>query len=413
MGHRLLSGEVVQEFRTSWKILAGATLGMAVGVHALPFYTAGLFMAPLNAEFGWTRTQMSLGPTFLIIGLALASPILGFLADRFGERRLIIPGLVILTAALVLLSRIGGRIEHYYLLMGLMAFFASGTATPTYSRIVSRRFDAARGTAIGIAMTGTAIATIVAPPVLEHILTAEGWRAGYLAIAILTGVSAPLIVLSLRNDRPAHKRPGMVAHDDHRVGDILKGATFWTLAASLFAVAIATPGLIVHFIPFLTDQGVSRFEAVGYASLIGGALLVSRIGTGVLVDRFSAPHVAAVLMAISAIGFFALAYGGIEFAAVGALAVGISFGAEGNLLGYMTARYFSPQAFGRVFGLLYAAYLGGTAISPTLYGISVDYFGNYEFILVAAGVTLLLSAILFLRLGAVGRRWNSPNNEQN
>lgn len=404
---RLLPDQVSEEFRTSWKILAGATLGMAVGVHALPFYTAGLFMTPLNAEFGWTRTEMSLGPTFLVAGLALASPILGFLADRFGERRLIVPGLVILTVALVLLSRIGGRIEHYFLLMGLMAFFASGTATPTYSRIVSRRFEAARGTAIGIAMTGTAITTIIAPPVLEYILNAEGWRAGYLAIAILTGVSTPFIVLSLRNDRPAHREPGTIVQDDQRVSDILKGATFWTLAAGLFTVAIAAPGLIVHFIPFLTDQGVSRFEAAGYASLIGGVLLVSRLGTGVLVDRFSAPHVAAILMATSAIGFFGLAYGGVEFAAVGALAVGISFGAEGNLLGYMTARYFRPQAFGRVFGLLYAAYLCGTAISPTLYGVAVDYFGNYDAILVAAGGMLLLSAALFLRLGTVSRN-NRP-----
>ncbi|MGH8679584.1 MAG: MFS transporter, partial [Burkholderiales bacterium] len=254
-------GTLAQEFRQSWKILAGATLGMAVGVHALPFYTAGLFMASLNVEFGWSRTEMSLGPTFLVAGLALASPILGILTDRFGERRLIIVGLAVLTLALVMLSRIGGDIAHYYLLMGLMAFFASGTATPTYSKIVSRRFDAARGTAIGIAMMGTALATIAAPPVLEHILTVEGWRAGYLAMAIFTGFSTPLIVLSLKNDRHVHNAARMAVQDDHRIADILKSETFWTLAASLFAVAIAAPGLIIHFIPFLTDQGVSRVEA--------------------------------------------------------------------------------------------------------------------------------------------------------
>lgn len=404
MTPRLLSDTATHELRRNWKVLAGATLGMAVGVHALPFYTAGLFMAALNAEFGWTRAEMSLGPTFLVIGLALASPILGMLSDRFGERRLIIAGLAILTVALVMLSKIGGRIEQYYFLMALMAFCASGTATPTYSRIVSRGFDEARGTAIGIAMTGTALATIVAPPMLEHILTVEGWRAGYLAMAIITGVSAPIIILLLRHDTAAHSAPGTDTRSDFRVVDFLRGQTFWTLAASLFAVAIAAPGLIVHFIPFLTDQGVSRFEAAGYASLIGGVLLVARLGTGILVDRLPAHHVAAAIMAISAFGFIGLAYGGVRFAAVGALAAGISFGAEGNLIGYMTARYFNPQAFGRIFGLLYAAYLAGTAISPTLYGVAFDHFGSYEVILIAAAVTLLLSAALFIRLGSVSRR---------
>lgn len=400
---QLLPDGAAHELRSHWKLLAGTMLGMAVGVHALPFYTAGLFMGAFGAELGWTRAEISLGPTFLVLGLALASPLLGTLADRFGERYLIIFGLAILTAALLMLSGIGAAIEHYYLLMGLMAFCASGTATPTYSRIVTRHFTAARGTALGIAMTGTALATVVALPLLDRILTAEGWRAGYVAMAIITGVSIPLIVLLLGRGLTTSNASAAQARSNVRIADVLKDKTFWTLATGMFAVAIAAPGLIVHFIPLLTDQGVPRAEAAGYAGMIGAVLLVARLATGLLVDRLSAPHVAAAIMATSALGFITLAVGGAPFAAVGALAVGVAYGAEGDLIGFMTARYFNSQAFGRIFGLLYAAFLVGTALSPALYGIAFEHFGGYQLPLVAGAVLLLLSAVAFLRLNARDR----------
>jgi predicted MFS family arabinose efflux permease len=382
-----------EELKRGWRVLAGATLGLAVGVHSLPFYTSGLFMKALQADFGWTRAEVSLGPTVLIAALGLASPLVGVAADRWGERALIAPCLAILALFFAGLSRLGPGIGHYYLAVVAMAVIASGSATPTFTRVINASFDKARGTALGIGLVGTGLASTLVPPLLSRVIAEHGWRAGYLALAGIVAVATPLIVLLLGRGPRARTRSG--AGEGAELGEALSDPMFWSLAAAFFLVALASPGLIVHFVPLLTDQGLTPAAAAGLASAIGLCLIFGRLSTGLMIDHAFAPKVAAALMALSSVGFLILALGGASMALVGAAAVGLSFGAEVDLIGYLGSRYFGLKAYGKIYGLLYAACLAGTAISPWAYGWVVDRTGGYQPMLFAAAGLLCVSAAIF------------------
>jgi predicted MFS family arabinose efflux permease len=350
-------------------------------------------MKALQAQFGWTRSQVSLGPTVLIAALGLASPLVGLAADRWGERALIAPCLVILALFFAGLSRLGPDISQYYLAVAAMAVIASGSSTPTFTRVLTATFDKARGTALGIGLVGTGLASTLAPPILSRVIADHGWRAGYLALALTVAAATPVILLLLgRGPRTVVRS---AAGEGAELGEALRDPIFWSLAAAFFLVALASPGLIVHFVPLLTDQGVSPAVAAALASAIGLCIIVGRVTTGLIIDRRFAPRVAAALMAVSAAGFLVLALGGARMALAGAAAVGLSFGAEVDLIGYLGSRYFGLRSYGKIYGLLYAACLAGTALSPLAYGWVVDRSGSYRPMLIAAAGLLGVAALIF------------------
>jgi MFS family permease len=385
------------ELAAGWKLLAGALLGLTIGVHSLPFNTAGLFLKDFQADFGWTRAQVSLGPTLLIASLGIAAPLIGYLTDKYGERRFIATGLVVLVGFFAFMSQLRGELTVYYTALVIAGTFAAGSATPTYMRIINANFDKARGTALGIALIGTGVATAAAPPLLSQIIAVHGWRSGYLALSLTIATIAPIILTLLRGDGSTADR-GAIRSSGYTLGQALVDPVFWALSVAFFTIALATNGFTVHFIPLLTDQGIAPIHAAMFASGIGISLIVGRLATGLLVDRYFAPRVAAVIMLASGSGFAAFAIGGTSFALAGAMAAGFSFGAEIDLIGYLTARYFGMRSYGRIYGVLYAVCLAGTALSPLLYGSIYDNFGSYAAMLIGAAVALLASSLIFMKL---------------
>jgi predicted MFS family arabinose efflux permease len=171
------------------------------------------------------------------------------------------------------------------------------------------------------------------------------------------------------------------------------------MGLAFFLVALAGGGFIVHFIPMLSDAGFSPARAGGTAALAGFAIIAGRLGTGLAVDWFFAPAVAAVMFAVSACGCVLLALGGAGFGAVAAVMVGFSFGAEVDLVAFLAARYFGLRSIGAVFGMLYACFTAGVAGGPLLAGILHDATGSYRASLLTQAACLAVAAILAGTLG--------------
>jgi MFS family permease len=127
----------------------------------------------------------------------------------------------------------------------------------------------------------------------------------------------------------------------------------------------------------LIDSGLHAANAAKTASLLGVSLICGRLATGIAIDRFFAPRVATILMAVSSAGFAVLAFGSSSLVPFAAVFVGISFGAEIDLVVFLVSRYFSTTVYGRIFGMLYGVVLVGPAISPALYGFLRDVSTNY------------------------------------
>lgn len=388
------------ELGANWRILLAATVGAAFGVHTLPFYTAGIFIQALNKAEGWSPAALALGPTIMVGTLALASPVLGYLFDRFGERRFIVPGLLAQALALGLLSR-AESLATFWGLMGAMALFGAGCTAPAYVRIINRHFDLNKGAALAIMITGSALLSALAPPALQDVITVHGWRTAYLTLGLVVLAATPVIGLALRGAATAQRtvRPASGgAADDFRYGRVLRDPTFLVLAGAVTLIALACPGLLIHFPAMMTRAGLTAEQAAWLVSLVGLTQIAARLSTGVLVDRLFAPRVATAVMTASTGGFLVFWWGGPEWAVTGAIAVGLAYGAEADLVGYFAGRYFPKRHFGRVFGLFYAAFLLGTAASPSLYGYLFARQGTYDGAPLIGAALLGVTCVLFLAL---------------
>lgn len=389
-----------EEFATRWPVLLGAMLGIGVGVIALPSPAIGVFMRDLQAEFGWSRTQISLGPTILVAGLALASPLLGWVADRVAAAWITLVSLAALATSLFLFSRLGPDLRLYYVGFAAMAVTSSGAATLVYARVVSANFVRGRGLALGLAMVGNGLTGIFLPMLLAPYAASAGWRQGFVALAVLAALAAPVVAWLMSRSRPQlAEAPGAEGHARGvSLGRALRDPVFWIMALAFAVIPLGASGMHLHLLAFLADEGVPPAKAGAIASLGGVALIVGRVLTGWLIDRLYAPWVAAGMMALSAACMAAMGLIGAPAGALGAVAVGLSIGAELDLIGYLTARYFGFRAYGRIYGLLYAAVLVGSALSPVAYGAAVDLTQTYATALFGGAALLLAAAVLFLLL---------------
>jgi MFS family permease len=165
-------------------------------------------------------------------------------------------------------------------------------------------------------------------------------------------------------------------------------AVFCLLSFSLY-------GLLPHLVPMLTDQGMSTGDAALAASTLGITIIFARVVIGYLIDRFFAPRVALLffLMSAAGIGLLAVAPAGWT-AFLAAVLVGLSIGAEIDLLAYLTTRYFGLANFGAVYGVMFAALLVGTSAGPVSFGLGYELTGSYATILfLCAGLNVAASVI--------------------
>ena len=319
------------------------------------------------------------------------------MTDRLDPRNLVVLGVVVVALSFGGLSVMSGGIFEYYGALALMSVLGNLAGACAVTPILVASFKRSRGAALGIAMAGIGLGSAVGGPLVALAISAYGWRGGYRAMAAFCIAMTPLIWGLLRSG----KRRAVIPTKDHpglSVREALASPTYWYLSAAFFLVALGSTGLIVHFVPLLTDRGMDARAAAGVSSAIGLCVIASRLFSGFLVDRLFAPRVAMTIMLTSAAGYVAFVLGGTHLAYVGALAVGISFGAETDLVGFMVARYFGLRNYGRLFGVMYGLCLSGTAVSPALYGWVADRMGTYVPMILAAVGLLTAAAWIFALL---------------
>jgi MFS family permease len=391
----------MDEIVRGWRILAGCILGIAVGVIALPSAALAIFMPGFQAEFGWSRTVVSLGGTVLVAALVLTSPLVGWLADRTSEARLAVASLLAMACAFLLFSRMQGDIRVFLIGFGAMALVSSGASTIPFARIISLHFSRSRGLALGLAMMGTGLTGILVPLMLVPFAAAHGWRSGFLVLAAVVIAATPIVALLLRGTSRVRRRSSkcdVTVLEGVPFAEAARSRNFAILALSFSLISLAAAGLAIHFVSLLADAGLSPARAGALASLTGLATIVARVGTGWLIDRLFAPWVAAAMMATAAACMLVLGMVGAAAAPLGAIAYGLAIGSEIDLIAYLAARYFGMRAYGRIYGALYAAVLVGSALSPIGYGVALDLTGNYQIALFFAAALLVLAAGLLATL---------------
>jgi MFS family permease len=361
-----------------------------------------LFIAPLQHDFGWTRTSISLGITIITIGTALSSLLVGIVVDRIGERVLIATGMLALAGGYIGLSLMGGSISVFWTIMALMALFGAGCSAVTLSRIIVGMFDQHRGAALGAVLIGTGLTGALGPVMLAPVIAAEGWRAGYQVLALVMIIGLPIVVGLLVFNRVGSARLDASGRSQEQplagMTELARQPILLRLLIPVVCVAIGTGGVVVHFVPMLIDAGYSPSRAGQMAGLVGLSLVSSRLIVGITLDHIFAPLVATSLMAVSALGFLGISITGSSLLPWTSMLTGMSLGAEVDLIAYLVSRYFPATQFGRAYGLLYGAFLTTVALSPVVYARFREWNGDYTAAFVWAAAFLAASSICFAML---------------
>ena len=363
-----------------WGVVAAAFTGVMVSFAPIVPYTFSLFLNPLHAAFGWKRE--AIGGTFALaaITVALVSPGIGLLLDRFPPRRIILPSILIFALALASLSRLGPNIRRFYLTFFVLGLVANGTAQFAYARTVLSWFHKHRGFALAMVLTGSGVGSIIIPPLTQWMIANHGWRNAYVLLGGIALLGLPLTALLVRN------RPETIAaHEDRTSADgmtvaaALRTGPFWILACIIMLSAFSENGLVTNLAAILTEHRITAQSAALALSVRGGAGIIGRLCIGFLIDRFSPQRIQTFVLLLSAMGALILAYAGTSpVALIGAAIFGVGLGSEADVAPYLLAHYFGHRHFSVLYGLTWTAYAIGGATGPMAIGRWYDRAGSYQ-----------------------------------
>jgi len=363
-----------------WRVVVAAVFGVMVGFGSIVPYTFGLFLKPLSLEFGWRREAISAGFSIAALTLAAASPLLGFLLDRFGPRRIVLPCIAIFSIAYASLAFLTAHLIHFYLTFLVIGLVGNGTAFLGYSRAISTWFNRRRGLALSIMLAGGGCGAMILPVVTQSVLTHYGWRTAFAILGFLAlVVGFPLTAWLVREKPVAEQNVDASIDVGESVGKALGGRVFWIIAATVGLYAISVNGAIAHLSALLTDRGVSTQGGAYAIAAIGASGLIGRLLTGVFLDRFFGPRVSQIMLLMTVTGIVLLSVAHTLTAGlIAASLIGFSMGSEGDITPYLLSRYFGLKRLSTLYALTWTAYAVGGATGPLVVGRIFDSLGSYR-----------------------------------
>ncbi|MGT2509562.1 MFS transporter [Cupriavidus basilensis] len=384
-------------------VIFGAALGMLAGYAPLFNATAGVFVKPLATEFGWGRSEASLSYAASMFGLAIVSPLVGTMMDRFGIRRVIAVSALIFGVATACMALQNGSRALWVSLSVVVGVFGAATSVLGYLTVLPQWFDRRLGLALGIAMCGLGAGTVLMPATAQYLVTGYGWRTAYIALGI-GSIVLSLIACTLLRERKASgvgkTRSKVSTVEGASLNQALRSYRLWAIWAVFVLASSATLSLGPHLPAMFADKGFSPADAARSASMVGVGLLIGRILTGILIDRIHAPFVACVFFVGGALGIFILrSTQDYQSLLVATMLIGLTIGAEGDLISYLVRSYFGLRAFGALFGIAFSGYGFGAVIGPVSLGAWFDRHGSYDLPLLVLPCMLLLAGALTLSLG--------------
>jgi MFS family permease len=351
-------------------------------------FSLPVFLAPISASTGWSRAGIAMAMTLNFVTMGVAAFGWGALSDRFGPRRVVLAGAVLLGVGLTWASRSTSVLE-FQLVYGVMVGLAGGSFMAPMIATVTQWFDEHRALAVSLVSAGLAVAPMTVSPFASWLIAAQGWRTAQLIIGV--AAAALLIPASLLVRRPPSAAAGAVAGGV--AGDIpggtamqaLKSPQFAVLALTFFACCAAHSGPIFHTVSYAIGCGLPAMTAVTIYSAEGLAGLGGRLLLGVLADRLGAKRVliAGLLVQALAAGAYALASRLGEFYAV-AVVFGLAYGGVMPLYAVLARAYFAPQIMGTVVGAMVLASSFGMALGPAVGGWIFDTFQSYAWLYIGS-----------------------------
>ena len=391
--------------------IAFALILLGAGTRAAP----GALLLPIQADTGWTTSQVTIAGALGLLLLGLGGPASGALIDRFGVRRLTV-GALLLTAAGMGLSALASEIWHLVLLFGIVAGFGAGLLASSLGPIVANRwFFRHRGLVVGIFGAAASAGQLIFFPVLTSLAGADAWRPAVIVLAALVAASAIPALVLLREDPgavglrplglPAGAAPVASRSDTGIMRRAIRRPEFWLLAGTFFVCGATSNGVVgQHFIAHAVDHGFTSTSAAGALALMGVFNFVGTIASGYLTDRFDPRKLLLVYYAFRGVSllFLPQIHNSTDIVLFSVL-FGLDYIATVPPTVALTADVFGRHNVGIVYGWIYAAHMLGAAILAQVAAIIRDSAGDYTLAYLTAGWMAVAAGVVALALRRTSR----------
>ena len=389
-------------FFYGWYIVLASVLTNAYLSTAF-FQGFAVFFLPILNEFGWTRAQTSIAFSLRQLEIGVLAPLMGFLVDWLGGRKVIIGSMIISGLGLVLMSRINS-LWSFYATFALISIGVSGAGHGiSWAAVVAAWFARQRGRAMGFAFLGPVVG---APAIILVVLLEEavGWRSSILMLGVgiwVIGIPLGMIARSRPQDYgylpdgdipDESSRPEDAASDDAEdgqpavpprapgltAGEALRSRSFWILVALFGLPGMGLSGLFVHQIPFFENAGFSTAQAAFTVSVMFFVSGLGRMSVGVLMDMLDWRLIMGGVLSIQIVAFLFLVnlteyWQAVAFSAI----MGIGFGATIPARPILVGMFFGMRAYGSIQGLLQGSAIGSGVAGPIVMGWVFDTYGTY------------------------------------
>ena len=379
----------------AWAMVAVCTAMVAMAFGAIG--TVAVFLAPIAAELGWARAEVSAAYSIATVATGLGGIAMGHFADRMPVRRVALLGALVPGLAFVFLSDMQTT-RGFYFLHALMGLVGIGAIMAPLNSLASLWLARKPGLAIGIVSAGGAAGQGLVPYFARHLILTDGWRQAYLVLGLMfIAVMLPLAFALRDAPRPASGRAALAAGvSAPRLLALL------CVAAALCCVCMATP--LVHVVTLGSDRGLGGSDAAGLLAVMMVCGMAGRIAFGRIADRAgSLPTYIAASSGQTVLAFlFPYAASGAQLYALSALFGVVFSGAMTSFL--LCAReYAPPGSTGRSLGLvMFFAWIGmaiGAWQGGLFYDLCGDYYTSFANASLGGVANLLILALLYLYSG--------------
>ncbi len=379
----------------------------------------GVFIVPLQKEFGWTTAEISSALSIRFILFGLMAPFSAALMNRYGLRNVTLSALLVVVSGLVA-SLAMTKVWHLMLLWGVVIGIGTGmTALVLGATIATRWFVTRRGLVVGILTASVATGQLVFLPALAGITDRVGWRIALALVCMMLGVAAFAVLMVMR-DRPSdvglrpfgdngreplpappvNSAPIMAAALGS-LRDASKSNVFWILFGTFFICGASTNGLIqVHMIPMCLDFGIPQVQAASLLAAMGIFDFFGTIVSGWLSDRYDNRWLLFWYYGLRGLSLVFLPFTDFSFYGLSlfALFYGLDWIATVPPTVRLTAQRFGPERANLVFGWIFAGHQLGAGFAAFGAGLSRTALATYLPAFFIAGALCIVAALIVLAI---------------
>ena len=359
-------------------IVATAFLSL-FAIVGIAYYGLPFFFDFMTKDFGWSRTTVTSGNA---LGKLLIAPLFGFIAgwliDRYGPRRMMLSGSLLMGVALIGLSFTGGSLSLFYLfyIFNALGYVCAGPLPCQV--LISRWFDKNRGKAMGIAYLGIGAGGALSPLLATKLEAQFGWNHSLACLGILGVLISIPMVFFIKEPKKEVKTEKKTEPAAVSIKSILTNPNFYLLGFGSMCAIGVVGGVGQHLKLYLRDIQFTQEKAAHIMSLVLMMSLIGRVVMGWLADMMSRKYVMILiyLMVASAIPLLLLPdFSGRIY--IFAVVYGIGLGGDYMIIPLMAGELFGVKTLGRTMGIILVADGVAESLFPMLAGAMHDATGNY------------------------------------